>query len=64
MFHKHKWDEMERFYAPPSNLIGRLKNCEPLLFQQLQQGFTTIRFECTVCGKIKTEEILGKSLKE
>lgn len=63
MFHKHEWVEVERFYAQP---VMKLKvgNCvDPFEFQKLTMGVTTIRYECA-CTKSKTEEILGKSLKE
>lgn len=63
LFHKHKWIENERFYAAPAN-IQRAKNCSERLFQELIQGVTTIQYKCDCCGKCKSVEILGKSLKE
>ena len=64
MFHKHKWVEIERFYSKPVEGISRVKNCEPVIFQQLTQGFTTIRYKCDRCDKWKITEVLGKSMKE
>ena len=64
MFHKHKWVEIERFYAEPEGKIKSAKNCSELLFQQLIQGFTTIRYKCDRCNKWKSIEVMGKSMKE
>ena len=63
MFHRHKWIEKERFYAAPMAGLTKFKTDNLHLGQQLTQGVTTIRYECE-CTKSKTEEILGKSMKE
>ena len=63
LFHKHIWEEVERFYAPPPTDIeldvgrGRPGSLEKLVF-----GITTIHFVCK-CGEHKFVEILGKELK-
>ena len=63
MFHRHNWIEKERFFAEPSDMT-RLRSCSEYLAQQLIQGVTTISYECIKCGKTRTKEILGKSMKE
>lgn len=61
--HKHIWVETERFYAEPLKSLETMRNGSEMLFQQLLQGVTTVRFECSKCLAIKTEEVLGKSLR-
>ena len=63
MWHRHKWKEVERFYAEPC--AGHFKGeSSAMLMQQLVMGVTTIRYECDCCTKSRTEEIVGKSMKE
>ena len=62
MFHKHKWIEVERFYAMPRD-FKNLSGGPPEMTQQMLLGVTTIRYEC-VCTASKTEIILGKSTKK
>lgn len=59
--HRHVWVEIERFYAAPDNTNIKMSGGSQILAQQLMQGVTTIRFECSNCRKIKTEELLGIS---
>ena len=62
MWHRHKWKEVERFYAEPCE--GNYRGVtSQMLAQQLVMGVTTIRYECE-CTKSRTEEIVGKSMKE
>jgi hypothetical protein len=64
MFHKHNFQEIERFYAEPlraeggGNPISGDGNYKIALF-----GQTTILYKCEKCGKTRTETILGKSIK-
>lgn len=65
MFHKHKWVEIERFYAEPIVGPWKVKHCAvPLDFHMLTMGVTTILYECRDCHKPRKEQILGKSMKE
>jgi hypothetical protein len=63
MFHKHKWIEIERFYAAPYR-GGALTQCDRETFQKLRLGVTTIRYDCHSCPAVQYVEILGKSIKE
>ena len=61
IFHSHRWEESERFYAPPRHPIN-VKNIDVELMNRLVFGVTTIIYKCH-CGDIRTEEILGASTK-
>jgi hypothetical protein len=57
--HRHKYVEIERFYAP---MVAHLKggNLRKKVLEKLLFGVTTIRFECSICGKQRFKEVLGK----
>jgi len=62
MFHKHKWVELERFYAPPTRVVGLVPERE--LSEWLCFGVTTILFQSEDGSKFKRVPIIGQSLKE
>jgi hypothetical protein len=65
MFHKHKWVEIERFYAEGINIKKISSGGYDLdEFHKMASGLTTIIYRCSACLKMRTEEILGKSMKE
>lgn len=47
LFHRHKWKESERLYAPPATTFAF--------------GVTTIVLKCEECGDLKTIQAVGKS---
>ncbi len=60
LFHRHRFTECARTYAPPL----------PVQYVQhdwpgrcAQHGVTTLTFRCThpTCGKLKTVQMLGKA---
>ncbi len=57
MFHKHKWVERERFYAPP--VAGDVSGTSRIGVERLRFGLTTIAFDCS-CGEMFTQELLGQ----
>jgi hypothetical protein len=63
MFHRHKWIEVERFYATGVD-VKRISGCDGEEFHRLVSGVTTIRFRCSICSQYRTTEILGKSIQE
>jgi len=63
MFHKHKWVELERFWAPPREGVKAQWITQEEM-GRLCFGVTTILYECSDCSKRKTIEVLGQSLKE
>lgn len=72
LFHKHVWEEKERFYAPPINRGSDVKissveltKAYPERIERLLMGVTTIKYVCQDknCKDIKTVEILGKEMK-
>jgi hypothetical protein len=61
MFHRHKWAEIARTYAPPAPKWKGDNIIEPTL-EKLMLGVTTIVWECSVCHKIRKEELLGEQV--
>ncbi len=57
IFHKHKWVIIKETYAQPATQ-GKFWDFREL--RELQCGLTTILWECSVCGKIRKKEMLGK----
>lgn len=58
MIHKHNWIKIKETYAYGQSINTEgisSTNCERLLF-----GLTTILWECSICQKIRKEEMLGK----
>jgi hypothetical protein len=61
LFHRHQWEETERFYAPAiaenvtTNFSGQ---GAAEIMQRAIFGFTTILYRCP-CKAVKTIEILG-----
>lgn len=64
MFHKHKWVELERFWAPSRENVKIPAWVLEESMTQIFFGVTTILYKCSICPKIKTVEVLGQSLKE
>lgn len=64
LFHKHKWVEKERFYAPPDRSSWDAKRPTQEFLEAIFFGLTTILYECQGCGKLKTVKVIGQSLKE
>lgn len=63
LFHRHSFkEEVERFYAPPTDFDVEAKRVTPGSLEKLALGVTTIHFVCE-CGQHKFVEILGKELK-
>ena len=63
MFHKHKWIKIKETYAQTAVEQGfdKVNRVSYNQRQILMFGQTTIILECKVCGKIRKEEMLGKS---
>lgn len=61
LFHKHNWIKIKETYAPPANrkykAKGFINDNTP---EKLAFGVTTILWECSICKKIRKEEMLGK----
>ena len=57
MFHKHNWVISKTTYASPVNL--GLKGVSQELGQRLLFGLTTFLWECSICKKLRKEEMLG-----
>ena len=60
LFHKHNWVEIARAHAP--GFVGdfRMENADLHFIERMKLGVTTIIWECSVCKKIRKEEMLGK----
>jgi hypothetical protein len=58
--HRHKYTEIERFYAPAIKMEGFEGNMSAKAMKKFLSGVTTIRFECSICGKQWFKEVLGK----
>lgn len=61
LFHKHKWIEKERFYAPPMGVGYELERPTERLARQIIFGITTIHYTCW-CGEDWFEQVLGKQI--
>jgi hypothetical protein len=62
LFHKHVWEEKERFYAEP---VRRKFNLTSVFQEELERllfGVTTIIYKCKNCPEVKRVEILGKKV--
>ena len=58
MFHKHNWIIIKETFGKADNI-----KCESMsisLAEKFYLGVTTILWECSVCKKIRKEEMLGK----
>ncbi len=62
-FHKHKWEEVERFYNPPNREIVNISGAGQDLLKQLAFGITIILYKCN-CSEMKSIEVLGKMEKK
>jgi len=59
-FHRHKWTIVERSYVKSIPLPTNLK-CSEQMAERMLFGLTSYIYECSACGKIRKEELLGKS---
>lgn len=59
-FHKHKWEEVERFYASPNKELKNFEFAGQDLLRQLAFGITTIIYKCN-CGQLQLIELFGIS---
>ena len=57
MFHKCNWKEIARTYAP--SILDKLESADTINNYAIH-GVTTILWECTICHKLRKEELLGK----
>jgi len=64
LFHQHKWVEKERFVTPQWRIEKITGGAPEQLTREIIFGITTILYHCSICQKIKTVEILGKSREE
>ena len=67
LFCKHNWVKVKETYAPSlieqgSQRIGKTDACRESIM--LLMGVTTILWECSICKKIRKEEMLGKTKEE
>lgn len=62
MIYKHIWKKIKETYAPP--IIGktRIKCSSSKTFERAISGVTTIIWECSICGELRKEEMLGKDI--
>lgn len=61
MFHKHKWTKIKETYCPPTTppMVSAIAE----EWARYAFGFITILWECSVCKKLRKEEMLGKEKK-
>lgn len=59
MWHKHDWVKIKETYAPPSTNWTKITGDG---YNKIVQGVTTILWECSICNKIRREEMLGKEV--
>ena len=64
MFHRHKWKEHARTFAPPCPGI-KMSNATEHLVLAMASGLTTILFVCEdlECSAIRNTEMLGQVVK-
>lgn len=62
MLHSHKWVETARTFAEPNEKIT--PNHYNDTTAPLVHGLTTIIWECSLCGTIRKETMLGKEIKK
>ena len=63
MFHRHNWVKIKETYAEPlADLeVKRVRGRKALeTVKQASFGVTTILWECSICQKLRKEEMLGK----
>lgn len=58
IFHKHNWVKIKETYAQPL-MLKQIGRCVDIHDYGLAQGLTTIIWECSICKKIRKEEMLG-----
>ena len=61
IFHKHDWVKIAVTYAEPIDVrTFRMDPDTAAKGHGLLQGLTTIIWECSICKKIRREEMVGK----
>lgn len=64
LWHRHRWDEFARAYAPAVSLnaIGT-KSLHDRTLERFMWGVTTLLWRCP-CGEIRHEEVLGQMMRQ
>lgn len=57
---KHEWVKIKETYAEPCEITSTKGFTKSIRYVGLFQGLTTIIWECSICHKIRREEMLGK----
>ena len=61
LFHEHQWEIISKIYAPPVNtILSGVETNDMETLNRMMFGLTTIIFQCSICQKIRKEEMLGK----
>ena len=58
MFHKHNWVIIKETHSEPDR--RPVQGCSTYLAERMCFGLTTILLQCSICRKIRKEEMLGK----
>lgn len=61
--HKHNWVKIKETYAAPNDNVTSMHGTGSDIVNdmlKLKMGLTTVLWECSICQRIRKEEMLGK----
>ena len=58
--HRHNWVKIKETYVEPRTFESA--SISAYLAERILAGLTTILWECSICHKIRKEEMLGKEV--
>lgn len=61
MFHRHRWDEVRRYFVPPVRREIRIEIRieSPKEVRRILNGFTVLELRCKGCGDVTHRELPG-----
>ena len=59
MFHQHRFEEVRRYFIPPTPRDIQMDRASERLWQQLLMGVTVIELRCESCGMLSHHELPG-----
>lgn len=59
LFHRHKWQEVQRNYTPPRTDLRSAQIATVELVEKLTFGVTVVEQNCVGCGELRAHELIG-----
>jgi len=63
LFHTCQWEEIQRYFIPPTSGKFSASNVSTIAVDRLVYGITQIECKCKKCGRIEFMDVIGDCTK-